>query len=172
MNFQTKLKQSIQITLAASSALLLTACGSTSTQPGIDYAAEFSRCTDEGVMAQEQANGNSAGYLHSARILDACLIELVDQKAVPQQEQMQVRALATLNYVKAGDIESASRSLSGFESDYTGRDLFFDNGASFLDSMRLLLGQLDSSAALESSWVNASPELKAELRRVEYWASH
>ena len=85
---------------------------------------------------------------------------------------MQLHALGIVSYFKAGELSKAHAQLQSFELIYPGRDLFFADHTSFLETFRLLLGDLPAAAAGHHSLVNARSETKSELRRQHYWDNH
>ena len=63
----------------------------------------------------------------------------------------------------------ARTNLETFKKTFAGADLYFADGASFIESMEILLGHRDRTAVGEFSVANVSSQMKSELRRVRYW---
>ncbi len=133
---------------------------------------EYRDCRDEALALDAKARqaGSPARYLASARMIDGCEAALGPETArLALEERMRAYALSIQNYLKGGDVAKARENLGNFKTAFAGSDLYYADGASFSDTMTLVLGEADESALGEFSTVNVSPELKAELRRVRYW---
>ena len=142
---------------------------------GNQAVAEFTSCAGQALQLDEQAreSGLASQYQAAARTMDACLVEVdPHRQLIDEQERMQAHAFTVMTYFKAGDLSAAQSQLQSFEVMYGRHDLYFRDGTSFLDTFNLLLDQLPSSAAHRASTVNASPALKAEVRRLQYWQRH
>jgi hypothetical protein len=166
-------------------ALALAACNTSfSSQPdgGIEFREnrhaeitamrEYRDCRDEALVLDAKARqaGSPARYLASARMIEGCEAALGPESArLALEERMRAYALSIQNYFKGGDIAKARDNLGKFKTHFAGSDLYYADGASFSDTMTLVLGEADDAALGEFSTVNVSPELKAELRRVRYW---
>ena len=133
---------------------------------------EYRQCRDDGVELDTKArsSGSAGQYLASARLLEKCETELGQEAAnLAVDERMRAYALGIQNYIKGGNLETAARNLERFKKAFTGKDLYFTSGASFIETMEILLGLRDRMAVGEFSIANVSGELKTELRRVRYW---
>lgn len=133
----------------------------------------YRECRDEALLRDEQArqSGSAARYIASARLIESCEAELGPEGSnVALEERMRAYALSIQNHVKGGDLESARRNLETFEKSFDGYDLYYANGASFAETMRVLLGEHDEPELGQFSMLNVDEELKAELRRIRYWA--
>jgi len=133
---------------------------------------EYRDCRDEALILDEKAlqAGSPARYLASARMIEGCEAALGPEAArLALQERMHAYALSIQNYLKGGNVSKARENLANFTAAFSGGDLYYADGASFTDTMALILGEADDSALGEFSTVNVSPELKSELRRVRYW---
>ena len=133
---------------------------------------EYRDCRDEALELDAKARqaGSPARYLASARMIEGCEAALGPEIArLAVEERMRAYALSIQNFFKGGNVASARANLGKFKAAFNGKDLYYADGASFSDSMTLVLGEADDSALGEFSVVNVSPELKAELRRVRYW---
>ncbi len=82
---------------------------------------------------------------------------------------MRAYALGIQNYLKGGDIARSRANLETFQATFAGRDLYYPDGSSFVETMEVLLGLRDRTAVGEFSMLNVNGDLKAELRRVRYW---
>ena len=82
---------------------------------------------------------------------------------------MRAYALGIQNYFKGGDIARAQQNLENLKTAFPGKDLYFPDGSSFVETMEVLLGMKDRSSIGQFSAVNVNQGLKAELRRVDYW---
>ncbi len=173
--------------LAAAAALLLAACSATQSADPIDSATfrldryeemqrvqQFETCADEGLTLDTEARSraSSGAFLNSARVLSRCLDDVAQSaEAVPQAKRMRVSALATLNYFKGGDVESARRSFDRFKADYPDRDLYLRNNVSFIESVNVLLGRTEEIRLGQFAVLNVDDDLKREVRRIDYWKS-
>jgi hypothetical protein len=82
---------------------------------------------------------------------------------------MQLHATVIVELLKSAELDQAKAELETFKSNYPNKDLFLDNGASLVDSLDLLVGNVPPSEAERDSLLNAHPVLKAEIRRQTYW---
>ncbi len=85
---------------------------------------------------------------------------------------MRAAAVASLNFLKGGDLERARTGFETFKSHFGGRDLHFADGSSYNETMDMLLGLSEPQSVGALSVANVSPALKTELRRVRYWERH
>ncbi len=176
------------ILTAAFAALALSACSMTTSgglPEGIGFrearfaeisaAREWRACRDEALALDAQARQGDGGarYLASARLIEKCESGLGPEHAqVAQEERMRAYALAVQNHLKGGDVAAARAGLEKFKSAFAGADLYYADSSSFSETMEILLGLRDRTAAGEYSVVNASATLKAELRRARYWKNN
>ena len=133
---------------------------------------EFRDCRDEALALDAKARraGSPARYLASARMIEGCEAALGPESArLAPEERMRAYALSIQNYFKGGDVAAARENLGKFKTAFAGSDLYYADGASFSDTISLVLGEVDDAVLGEFSVVNVAPELKAELRRVRYW---
>ncbi len=137
--------------------------------------AAFDRCFEAAAARSDKAvTGKSPALYHiAAKSMRDCVIDIHATAAFPRSDKaIHASALTIINYVKAGELEVASNQVRKFQSAYPRRDLYLADGTSFIESMQLLLGEVPGGAAERGSLVNASPQLKSELRRKDYWQSH
>lgn len=113
-------------------------------------------------------NGSLAQYLSSANAGTQCLDDAFDHNPlIPEQQKMQLQALVVLNYVKGGDVAKAHDGLTRFTHNYTGKDLYFADNTSFIDTFALLLS--DPIHAAEPASLNVNKQLVSELKRKQIW---
>lgn len=132
----------------------------------------FEQCSQEGLLLDTQARerASTGAFLTSARVLEGCVEDSVlSASAIPEQKRMQVHAMAVLNYFKGGDVDAARRSFDAFKASYTGRDLYFGDSASFIETMDVLLGRTAEFRIGQFAALNVNDALKREVRRVNYW---
>ena len=165
--------------------LLLAACNTTGGTSPSDTAAfrlqrfdemqritGFEQCSQEGLTldAEARSRASSGAFLNSARVLEGCINDVAPSAdAIPEPERMRVHALATVNYLKGGDITAARRSLDLFKRNHPGRDLYFGNSTSFLQTAEVLLGRPAEFRLGQFAAMNVDSAVKREVRRVNYW---
>lgn len=133
---------------------------------------EYRACRDEGLELDKQAraSGNSGSYRASAELLDKCETKLGPEAAgVATDERMRAYALSVQNFLKAGEIERAGQNLQKFKEAFPGKDIYYQDGSSYIETMEILLGQRDPSALAPFASLNVNSTLKGELRRIRYW---
>lgn len=165
-------------------ALTLGACTQTAMAPqeGIGYrqarfaeletVRAFRACHEEVLTLDRQAQGKGdpAVYLSSAKLAENCERDLGSNAAsLQQEERMRNYALVVQNYLKGGDIRAARESLDSFKVAFDGYDLYLTGGASFVDTMDLLLGNVDVPGQPNLALLNAEADLKDEMRRAVRW---
>ena len=136
---------------------------------------DYRSCRDEAVAldAQARRSGSPAQYLQSAKLIATCDAALGPEMAgVATEERMRAYALGVQNRLKGGDVAGARTGLETFRSAYAGHDLYYPDGTSFTETMELVLGLRDRSAAGAFSIANVNGDLRAELRRARYWKRH
>ena len=133
---------------------------------------EYRQCRDDALDLDTKARkeGSSARYLSSARLIEKCESELGSRAArAGEDERMRAYALSIQNYFKGGDVVKARQNLEKLQEAFAGKDIYFRDGSSFIETMEVLLGLRDRPAIGQFSVVNVNRDLKAELRRVHYW---
>lgn len=173
--------------LAGAAAVTLSACvpNQQPTDEGIGFRTqrfeeiaamrEYRACVDDAISLDQQAYStrSSAKYLSSARLLESCEAKLGPTAGeIAAEERMHAYGLAIQNYIKGGDMDNARSALDNFERAFVGKDLYYADGSSFIDTMGSLLGRYEGQDFGQFSTLNVSADLKAEMRRVAYWASH
>ncbi len=136
---------------------------------------EYRQCRDDGVELDSKArsSGSAGQYLASARLLEKCETELgQDAASLAVDERMRAYALGIQNYIKGGDLKTASRNLARFKEAFAGKDLYFTSGSSFIETMESVLGKKRPGAFADLALLNVNNELKSEMRRIRYWKSN
>ena len=188
INFNNNFFCKTGLTVLFSSAIaLLSACQTVSNQAAegigfrearfeeISAMRDWRECRDDAFAFDKQAKsqGSPAKYLVSADLISKCEADIgPDSSHLAQDERMRAYALSTQNYLKGGDFNKARVNLSKFKNHFSGQDLYFTDGSSFIESMEILLGQKEKPAVGELMLINVSEELKSELRRMRYWKKH
>lgn len=139
---------------------------------------DFRACRDEGLELDRQAreSGVAGRYLASARLLAGC--GTVGDgggsgaSGAAEGERMQVMALSIQNFVKGGDVARAAEGLRDFQRSFPGRDLYLADGASFVETLEVLLGDGQAEGFGRFSTLNISAALREEMGRVRYWKNH
>ena len=128
-------------------------------------------CHEEAILldAQARKSASAARYIASAKALEACEANLDNADTVAPDERMKSYAVSVQNYLKGGDVAAARRNLDRFKTAFGGKDLFYPDGSSFSETMEILLGLAEKSAAGAYSIANVSSAVKGEVRRVRYW---
>lgn len=119
---------------------------------------------------QARKSGETGRYIASARMLENCEADLGAEAAeVARDERMQAYALSIQNYLKGGDMEKAATNFERFRKAFPGKDLYYTDGSSFIETMEVLLNRKQASDFTQFSNLNVRVELKDEMRRVRYW---
>jgi hypothetical protein len=132
----------------------------------------YRACRDHGFELDIQARkaGSSARYLAAARVLEGCETDLGSGAAeLAVEERMRAFALAVQSHLKGGDIQGAQAALDRFETGFKGRDLYFDDGTSFVDTMQALLVAGGHAGRPAPTTANVPGEVQDELRRIAEW---
>ncbi len=133
---------------------------------------DYRNCRDHALELDREAqmNRDAAKYLASAQMIENCESKLgPDVAGVAEDERMRAYALTVQNHLKGGDVEGARENLDKFAANFDGRDLYFADGSSFIQTMEVLLGKRGAGSIGRYSDANVNKDLKAELRRVRYW---
>jgi hypothetical protein len=131
---------------------------------------EYRSCRDEALKLDTQArqSGNIGRYLASAGLLEKCETELGSGGAdVAVDERTRAYALSIQNYLKGGDVTKASANLEEFKQAFPGKDLYYADGSSFIETMEVLLAKKEVESRY--AWLNVSENLKKEMRRKSHW---
>lgn len=133
---------------------------------------QYRACRDEALELDRQARTSAAParYLASARLIEKCEADVgPGGSGVGQEERFRAWALGVQNHLKGGDVTKARANLEALKAAFPAQDLYYPDGASFTETMELLLGLRDKTAVSEFSTTNAPGPVKDELRRVRYW---
>ncbi len=123
---------------------------------------------------------SSAQYLAAAKAMSSCVSSAIQHRAYDHSTEysnehkadiMKMMAIATLNFIKSGDVITASREVERFKRTYPNQDLYFEDYTSFLDTATALLS-LESLHSSELSALNISRVLRDEIERKHYWLNH
>lgn len=176
-------------TLLAGGLLLVSACQTfeppAAQSEGINYRSQryeeisamrdYRDCVDQAIVMDSQARltASPAKYLASAKLIESCEAETGSGiSQVGEEERMRNYALAVLNYARGGDMSKARQSLQTFEATFVGRDIYLRNGASFIDTVGVLVDRHEGSDFGRYSTLNVSRDLKDEMRRVSHWSAN
>ena len=133
---------------------------------------EYRACRDHGITLNQAARGarEPGRYLAAARVLEGCEADLGQAAAsLALEERMRAMALAVQARLKGGDLSGARAALERFETAFERRDLYFEDGTSFIDSTEALLSAGGQGAKAAPSTANVPSALADELRRVSEW---
>lgn len=165
------------ITLLILSSIFLTGCNSTSAsntevKPILPSFERLDpKCVAQVKAQQAHLDTASTGqYLSLANSAQHCIDGQVFSSQHPDlRTAMQFSALAFTNFVKAGDMQSASLTLDRFRKTFGQQDLLFDDFTSFVDTATVLTRQHELSA-YELTTLNINPQLRAEIKRARNWS--
>ena len=116
-----------------------------------------------------------AQYSQAAELLSQCVESAaINPQAIPGDEVIPLQALVVVDYLKAGDIESAREQLAIFKEAFQGRDLYFSDNTSFIETAEMLIESPDKTRSQQRyrSVLNARGAAVDELKRREYWVAH
>lgn len=126
----------------------------------------------EQVYAQKAAQNQSdlSHFLALANTAQYCVGDIQYSPQHPDIETaMQFSALVVVNFVKAGDIKSASAGLNEFRARFPQQDLLFDDYTSFVDTATVLVKQQEITP-YQLTYLNINPTLRAEITRQRKWS--
>lgn len=157
---------------------LLSGCNMTTQADFVDVTTSLpvsermnTQCIDQ-VYAQQagQDQTDLSQYLALANTAQYCVGDIQYSPQHPDVETaMQFSALALVNFVKAGDIQSASLALTEFRTKFPQQDLLFDDFTSFVDTATVLVNQQDITPH-QLTYLNINPTLRAEITRQRKWS--
>lgn len=130
----------------------------------------------QSIANHAELSASSAQYLAAAKAMNNCVSGALANRAYNHGNDHQVvimkmMAIATLNFIKSGDVITANREVERFKRTYPNQDLYFEDYTSFLDTATALL----STEPLHSSQLSAlniSRVLRDEIERKHYWLNH
>jgi len=123
------------------------------------------------LLAEPVASANSPATYHlGAKHALACLDDApLVMNGTLETSVMQVHALAITQFLKSGDVLQAEQQLNSFKAQFPKQDLLLNDGASFVNTIELIVGEVPIAQSAKGSLLNASTALKSELRRHQYW---
>jgi hypothetical protein len=133
---------------------------------------DYQACTDQGVELDRQArtSGEPGRYLAAARVLEGCETKLGEAaETVDVEDRMRSFGLSIHARIKGGDLDTARKGLDSFLESFRGRDLYFDDGTSFIETTRALLSAGGENTRGPRATANISTGLGDELRRIAMW---
>ena len=154
-----------------------------SEQRAYQHAQQTNQCEEHAnrIANHAESIGSTAQYLAAAKAMNNCVSGALSNKEhqynsqnnnqAQQDKIMKMMAVATLNFIKAGDTHTASREVERFKRVYPNQDLYFADYTSFLDTATALLSS-QALAAEQLSSLNISRSLRDEIERKNYWLSH
>ena len=189
LTFSTKVVSASKIALPLLLAITLSACSTTEKQTNEQpqavnknelNAENNSRCQVHASKIAEHAESaaSTAQYLAAAKAMNNCVTTALKKRSFntdkyqdQQDTIMKMMAVATLNFIKAGDVLTATREVNRFKRVYPNQDLYFSDYTSFLDTATALLSPEPLRASQISS-LNISRILRDEIERKDYWLNH
>lgn len=173
------LKRNRLKTLILSAFVLVSGCSTTATPASVsELNTQISvleridtKCKEQ-VQSQQRANTNPtlSQYLSLAHAAQHCVSDIQYSPQHPDVETaMQFTALAFVNYVNAGDMDSARNTLEMFRSSFPQQDLLFADYSSFVDTAYVLVNTHSLSHHQLLS-LNINPTLRAEITRQRKWS--
>ncbi|MDT0594057.1 hypothetical protein [Glaciecola petra] len=129
-----------------------------------------STCVEQVLALQQAINSPSVSqYLSLANSAEHCLQDVEFSPKHPDlQTAMQFNALAVVNFVNAGDIQSAQQALDAFHQRFPQQDLLLNDFSSFVDTATALLRQHELTA-FDLTMLNIAPSLRDEITRTRKW---
>lgn len=132
---------------------------------------DWRACRDEGVGLARLAGQAAvpARHLAAARVLEGCESGLgPEAAALAPEERMRAYGLAIQSRMKGGDPQGARAGLDRFRAAFPDRDLYFDDGTSFLDTVEAVLA-VGAGARAPSGSANVGDAVDGELQRLARW---
>ena len=128
------------------------------------------------IAKHAESTASTAQYSAAANAMNSCINAALQKRAynnnqTQQENIMQMMAVATLNFIKAGHVLSATREVERFKRIYPNQDLYFDDYTSFIDTATALLS-IEPLGASQISSLNISRVLRDEMERKHYWLNH
>ncbi|BDX06385.1 hypothetical protein [Planctobacterium marinum] len=164
--------------IVLASVLVLSACSSTSSTPTITELPVHridQQCRNQAQSVQQSASdtANGAQFNYAAELYLRCIPHgaMLDWSEADKQDGMQMMALATLNFVKGGQVKKAKTTLADMRSRFHGRDLYLSDFTSFTDTLTALIEGPKLSVS-ELAALNISRTVRDEIERQQYWLSH
>lgn len=167
-------KTAILLLLTCLSLTVLTGCNSTDNKTPAATPIEIVRldsvCVSQVEELKDLKQGTASQHIMLADLSISCLKNTdFPPRHVDSEKAMQLLALSFVNYIKAGDVQTAQSTLSKFRQTFPQQDLLFADYTSFIDTATALLSHRtmsDSSLAL----LNINKNLRDELVRQRTWS--
>ncbi len=176
-----------KLTLCLLLAITLSACSTTqqTKSPDLDKGKDkhFIQQADiecqshaQNIAGHAESTASNAQYLAAAKAMHNCVSTALTNKAYSHSNEhevviMKMMAAATLNFIKSGDVITASREVERFKRTYPNQDLYFEDYTSFLDTATALLS-VEPMHSSQLSALNISRVLRDEIERKHYWLNH
>ncbi len=168
-------KQRLNTTFYAVTALIvLTGCNATNQSNNVLQENTHQFSIDSACFAQVEhlekaTNPNASQYLMLAETSASCVAGLTFAPSHPDiHKAMQLTALSFVNYVKAGDMQSAANMLTQFRQSFPKQDLLFADYTSFVDTATVLVSQNEITEH-HLAMLNINENLRAEMQRKLNW---
>ena len=114
-------------------------------------------------------HSNPAQHIALVDRASRCIENLrLHPKHPDNQKAMQLSALAVVNYIKAGDSESAALAFERFRRQFPQQDLLYADYSSFIDTITALLHH-DTLASHQIRMLNINESMRDELSRQYHW---
>lgn len=129
---------------------------------------EYEACVAQAWSVDRQAHhvNGEPQFLLSARIFAECDGHISTPGSQHSDKARMVPvAMASLNYARGGDIKAAAKQLAYFESHFSGKDLYFADGSSFVDTMRLVTASHEIKIS-QIRLINVNDDVRAEFLRL------
>lgn len=128
------------------------------------------------IAKHAESTASIAQYLAAAKAMNSCVDTALQKRNYKNNQSqqdtiMKMMAIATLNFIKAGDVVTATREVNRFKRIYPNQDLYFADYTSFLDTTTALLSKEPLHASQIIS-LNISRVLRDEIERKDYWLTH
>lgn len=154
--------------------LVLTGCNATKQNDKALIINEPQTSIDSSCIAQvehlkKSEKPNLSQYILLADTSASCVSGLAFSPNHPETHQaMQLVALSFVNYVKAGDMQSAATMLTQFRQTFPKQDLLFSDYTSFVDTATVLISQKEMTEN-RLAMLNINENLRAEMQRKLIW---
>ena len=128
------------------------------------------------IAKHAESTASIAQYLAAAKAMNSCVDTALQKRNYKNHQSqqdtiMKMMAVATLNFIKAGDVVTATREVNRFKRIYPNQDLYFADYTSFLDTTTALLSKEPLHASQIIS-LNINRALRDEIERKDYWLTH
>lgn len=144
------------------------------TKPWQPISKEFEQCRSEAMAmdSSAQRQQSTAQYHRAAVLFEHCVNTYsIYAEDIPADDMIELQALSVLGYIKAGELELASRQLQLMQSAFPHHDIYLQDGSSFIDSMTLLL-TANITNQTQQRLLNTSKAVTSEFKRRQYWLHH